>query len=328
MAACAAQGVFGKILIEPKAAEGDADPVFDNNSERYTFMYETMSSNRELHGTRSIYGTLSLYQTQLSKKPYTPMGMPGMQPGARDLDRWLPRILGGAEASDPLATPDLFPLAESLPLFDMLIHRDNGVFHYKNCRVNQAVFQGRSDAGEDEGNIISLGMHIIAMDEVEASWPGSEPAVPVHVEDAPYIFSQGVLTVGGTAYPFNEFKLNINNGLQVRHRNSLLPTCVFSAGRTVRLEVDSPFTAAAFDRMEALYNGSSLGTLRFEDLLRGGAGGSLEVRTTFTFPALRAHMDIPTIRGKGEIPLSLKMQAYRTASAAELTVTHDSDSTT
>jgi hypothetical protein len=310
MATCAAQGVFGKILIEPKTAEGDADPTFDNLSERYTFMYETMAANRKLNGTRSIVGTRSQYQTQLSKEPFTPMGMLGMQPGPLDLDLLLPRILGEAESTD------VFALAETLPIFDMLIHRDNGVFHYKNNRVNQALFQGRSDAGEDEGNIVSLGMHIIGMDEVDTTaWPGSIPAVPVSARNAPYIFSQGVLTIGGTEYPIDEFKLSINNQLQVRHRNSLKPTCVFSAGREINLELRSPFTEAAYDMMWSLYSTSASATLVFTN-------GNMD--TTFTFPALRSMIDTPSVRGKGEIPLSIKLQAFRTASDLELQITNDS----
>jgi hypothetical protein len=310
MATCAAQGVFGKILLEPKTAEGDADPTFDGSSERYTFLYETMKAERELVGTRSIYGTRSQYQTQLSKVPYTPKGMLGLQPGPLDLDLLLPRILGEAESTD------VFALSETLPIFDMLIYRDNGTFHYKNNRINQALFQGRSDSGEDEGNIVSLNMQVIGMDEVTTtSWPGTIPAVPVSARNAPYIFSQGVLTIGATEYPIDEFKLSINNMLQIRHRNSLKPTCVFSAGREINLEIRSPFTAAAYTMMDSLYSTSSSATLVFTN-------GNMD--TTFTFPALRSVIDPPTVRGKGEIPLSIKLQAFRTAGALELEITNDS----
>jgi hypothetical protein len=90
---------------------------------------------------------------------------------------------------------------------------------------------------------------------------------------------------------------------------------VFSAGREINLELRSPFTTSAYDMMESLYSASASATLVFTN-------GNMD--TTFTFPALRSMIDTPTIRGKGEIPLSIKLQAFRTASDLELQITNDS----
>ncbi len=228
-----------------------------------------------------------------------------MQPGPADLDLWLPRILGGTKASNVIG------VTEALPVFDILVHKDNGVFRYKNCRVSQATFRGKSGPTEDEAEIINMSIGIIAMDEVEENWPGSEPSVPTGTGVVPYNFAQGTLLVTATQHPFDEFVLTINNMLQVRHRNSIKPTCVYSSGRIVRLEVDNPFTTTSWAAAKALYDPGTNGSLKFTNGARS---------VDFQFPLLRTPLETPVVRGKSEIPLSIKLEAYRTSGSAEISV--------
>jgi hypothetical protein len=307
MTGCAAVGVFGKILVEPKASPGDADPVFDVDSERFVYLYETMSTDRKLIGTAGIYGSLSVYGDRLAQQAYVPQGSIGLQPGPADLDQWLPRILGGTKVGNEIT------IAETLPVFDMLIHRDNGVFRYKNCRVAQAVYRGKSGPTQDESEICNLNISIIAEDEVEAAWPNPEPTLVLNATRVPYTFVQGTYNLAAVSHPFDEFALVINNNLTARNRNSLNPTCVFSNGRTVRLETDNPFTTTNWTSAKNLYTTGAAGSMVF-------VSGSRSA--TFAFPLLRAARQTPSARGKGEIPLSIKAQAFRTPSDEEITVTN------
>ncbi len=312
MSDCAAVGALAKLLIEP----GASPHTFDSNSEAYPFLYETLSTNRTFGGTRAIYGTRTQWGTRLYKKPYLPVGRIAFQPGPADLDLWLPRILGGAKTGNNIDP------AETLPTFGMLVSRDNGVFEYKDCIVGQAIFRSAGDPSEGEEEALEMVLTIMAKDEQgpsdssPPSWPGSPPSIPSGATRVPYIFSQGVLTAGANARLFDRFVLSIDNVVRPRWRNSITPSCLTSFGRQVNLQVVNPFTADMESDSFDLYSVGMTGSLKF-------TAGALSL--DFQFPDLRNFYKTPTVRSKGEIPLELNLQAFRTAATAyEIRAVNDS----
>ena len=310
---CGAVGSLAKLIVEP----GASTHTFDSNSEPYAFIYETMRSRRVTAGGRVIWGTRAEPSARRVKTSYVPVGTVHIQPGPLALDNWLPRILGGTKTGNNIDP------AETLPTFGMMIHRDNGVFQYSDCVVGQAVLTGRSgpsDGGEAE--VIDLAMVIYAKTETgpddgsPPSWPGSPPALQEGAQHLPYVFGQGVLTLDGSAVPFDSFALSIDNMISVRMRNSLTPTCFLPTGRRVALNVQLPFLTSthtiAYDAWDAGITGSLVFTAGAYSL-------------TATFPQLRNIYQPPTVPGKTEIPLELSFEALSTvATGYEIRFTNDS----
>lgn len=312
MSDCAAVGALAKLLIEP----GASPHTFDSNSEAYPFLYETLATNRTYGGTRAIYGTRTQPSARLYKKAYIPIGRLALQPGPADLDLWLPRILGGAKTGNNIDP------AETLPSFGALISRDNGIFQYNDCIVGDAIFQGSGGQSEGEEEAIDLVMTIMAKAEIgpsdpsPPSWPVSPPAIPTGATRVPYVFNQGVLTAGSNARAFDRFVLSINNMVRPRWRNSITPTCLIPFGRQVNLQVVNPFLTATESDAFGLYSTGMAGSLKF-------TSGNASI--DFQFPDLRNFYKTPTVRGKGEIPIELNLQAFNSAATTyEIRAVNDS----
>lgn len=315
---CAAVGSFAVLLVEPRAAVDDADPTFDSSSERYPFLYETMRARRPVRASRMIYGTRSRWANRVVKKSYVPRGAIGFQPGPAELDLWLPRINGATESTNVFYLNEAAP-----PLFDMMLYRDDRVFYYRCCQVAAAVFHARASDGDDEDEILNMQLNIIAREEdltKQASWPGTLPAVTTGEDYIPYVFSQGLFSLDSTEYPFDDFKLIIDNGLRPKTRNSLTPTCVYAGQRIVKMEINNPFTAASWTKAQELYTDTDvIGQVRFET----GSGGSDEA-IQWDFNGLRADLETPTAKGHDEIPLSLMFDVLcnGTTSSREVVTTN------
>ena len=315
MTECAAVGSFSILLVEPKAAATDPDPTFDGSSERYPFLYETFKAKRPVRPSRMIYGNRSRWSNRVVKRSYVPKGAIGFQLGPREYDLWLPRILGTPESTNVFALSEAAP-----PLFDCMFLRGENVFYGRNCQVAAAVFHAKASDGEDEDEILNLQISIIAREiDLDKTWPVAVPAVTEGEDYIPYIFSQGLLEYDNVEYDFNEFRLMIDNGLRPRTRNSLTPNCIYAGQRTIRLEVENPFTADIWAEAQLLYEtgAGTPGMVRFET----GTGPSDEA-LQFDFPALRAHLEEGTTTSHEEIPLSISMEALRTVASLEMVTTN------
>jgi hypothetical protein len=312
MTGCAAVGSLAMMLVEPRAAVGDADPTFDGSSEIYPFLYETMAAERPVRASNLITGSGSHYASRMVKGSYVPKGAIGLQLGPAEYDLWLPRIFGAAESAN------VFALNNSLPLFDMMIYRDNGVFYYRNCVVAAALFHSRSADGGDEEEILNLQLRIIARQEdLTKSWPGTVPTLTDGEDYSPYVFPQGLFSINGSAHDFMEAQILVDNGIVAKNRNSYTPNCVYKTRRRVRAEVTTPFTAAAWTAAQALYDAADDVRIRWET----GSGGADEA-IQFDFPKARNMQKPPVTRGHSEMPLEFVLEAGATAANNEMSVTN------
>lgn len=297
------QGSQSKLLV-------DVDTTFDGSSERYEFLYETMQKQGRIIGARGITGTRSQAVERTRLGSYVTGGRLAMQANAGDLDNWLPRILGANESTDT------FALAESLQEFYMLFDKVGGVFRYDSCYVDRAIFRSQAGPGDSEAEFVEMILEIMATDEdPDQSWPGTAPALSTAANRQPYILSDGVLTVNGSPYPIKNFVLAIDNHLQPRWTNSLTPTAICPADRSVVLRTTNPFTSTEFAGLYdlAAAAGGVSATLVFTN-------GSYS--TTFTMDGLQWADNSPQVRGKQEIPLTLDFFARMKGSDRELVVTN------
>ncbi len=312
MTGCAAVGAFGIMLVEPRAAVGDADPTFDGSSERYPFLYETLSAKRPIRTSNLITGSSSQYAARFVKGSYVPSGAIGFQLGPVEYDLWLPRLLGANESAN------VFALSEALPLFDIMIHRDNDIFYGRNCSVAAGLFHVKSGNGEEEDEILNLQIRIICREiDLTKSWPGSVPTLTNGEDYTPYTQPQGVFKINGTEYDFDEAQILIDNGLRAKTRANLTPNCVYKTRRRIRANVVAPFTEALWTACQSLYNAGDDVMLRWET----GTGPTDEA-IQFDFPSMRIPLEDPVIRTHDEIPLNIAMDAGATSALNELTVTN------
>lgn len=295
-----AQGSQARLWVEP----GASAHTFDENSERYEFLYETMSEQTSIIGGEGIRGTRSQHFNTTRQGPKVVGGRLAMNISKAALDLWLPRILGAAESADT------FNLDESLPSFGMLFDKVTQRYEFKDCKVNRAIFRG--SMGEDgETQPIEMILEIMALTMVAGTSVPS-PSADLTAQ-SPYVFTDSVLTLDSVAREVKQWAIMIDNRLQPRWVNSLTATRLCPRSRGVGVQGAVPFDSA------------TVGLSAIDAI--AGTTGSLAMTngsdtTTFTFPALQYIRSTPIVRGKTEINLNLELLARRTDASAELVVTN------
>ena len=125
-------GSAAALAVDDSAVTQLAD--FDSGSFRYEFVSESLARRQSHVESFGIRGTRSRAADRVRIARERITGQIVLYPTPVELDQWLPRILGAAEASD------VFALAEGLPEFGVLLERATKRFVYTGCRVAKAVF--------------------------------------------------------------------------------------------------------------------------------------------------------------------------------------------
>ena len=303
MTACMSIGSAGKLAVEDS---GSAPRTFNASSERYDFLYETMTKKQRRVGNRTIKGDLSDWEERNVEGASFCTGVVAFNANAQWFNNWMPRIIGtdtsGVNADgDPVYIP-----GTSLPSFDLLIYKEAKTFHFQDCYVNRCLIRGESAPSEEEPEVIDVVVQLIAKQRVTTTtWPNPEPAISYVEASRPFVMGHSTLTVGGTDYPFDKFTLSIDHNLITKFRNSLTLSCIRPGMRSVRLQTNNPFLTASFDALHETVTSPPTGKLKLE---RSSSYAE------FTFAALDNLGEDPSIRGKSEIVHSLDFQALRDAS--------------
>lgn len=283
----------------------DSELPFDGSSQPFEFQSENVRKTGQILDTGGMRGTRSHHVSRTRFGPSTYAGPIVINPSPLDLDIWLPRILGAAEDSDD------FELAETLPEFFLLINRvaefgDEPGFRYDNCKVNRATLRGTFQG------FVELEIDIAAKGEVTNQ---AFPTLTLGVTDAdaPYVFTDGVLTLQGESRPIRSFEVVFDNLLDVVHHNSINPTDIDPQDRIVTVRADVPWNS---DNAQDLYEQALAGAAA--SLVLTGVSGSLE--TTISFAALQVPDRSPNVTGKPSIPFNLEMEARRTDDDPEVSI--------
>ena len=122
------------------------------------------------------------------------------------------------------------------PYFQCVIDRVAKVFTYIGCKVARATFRSA------KGQPLEVAVEIAAIKESIGA-AGSFPALALDAA-APFVFTDGVLTLGGTVYQVEEFETTIDWHLKLdRYMNSQYRTDLVSTDLTVRLRADKPINS-------------------------------------------------------------------------------------
>lgn len=295
---CGSTGVTANLFAEP----GSGDPTWDSSSERIEFESDGVRKSGTLIEPVGIYGTRSRFASRTRQGPYTVSGDIVVRPSPRFLGRWLQRMLGGAP------TGGTYGLAETVPEFALLADRVAGIFEYRDCKVSSWVLRGSSGG--------SLLLTISVVGKTEHTDVGSIPTVAFtdDAQEAPYVVTDVSADVDGTTRFFESFELSCDNAIATRFRNSVSATCLQEQDRVVGVGLQLPFNTT--NRTD-LYDQMKTGVAVTASLVNGN------MSTVFSMPACQAPDQTPVVSGRSEIPYDIQLQAKATASADELTVTHD-----
>lgn len=304
---CASVVALSRVCVEP----GSSPYTFDANSEPYDFNGSTMQVEDSILFSNTIRGTRSQAVEQTRQGPSFVRGTISFPVDVAAMDLWLPRILGAAESADS------FTLAETIPSFGLLADLVGNTHEFKDCYINEATFSGRAWSGQGTPQPLQLTLGIIGTSEAVGT---TFPAVSLSTaaNKAVLMFEEGVFTIAGNANVVLQFQLKIMNHLRVRFSNSLTPTCIYPAGRTVQLLAVTPYTATEAVGAAKLYGNTYTGSAATLAFTNGNTSLSFALGR-FQYPRITPHAV-----GRGEIVHICSGVARSVTTTKELVATNDS----
>jgi hypothetical protein len=292
----AAQGYAAKLAMDP------ASPI-DTMSEPYEFLTCTLAETIEVldASAAGIRGTRSRHGARTREGNKSVAGAISLNPSPADLDLLLPRILGAAESSDT------FALADTLPSFVVGVdYGGTDAFEFGGCYVNRATFRASA------GGLLELALDILGKTKTDLTYPSL--TLPTDAHDAPYVFTDGVLTLVSSAREMTDVEVVVDNALDARFVNSQTATSITPRDRIVTLRATLPYNA---DNDDVYTQGTTAAaaTLVFTN-------GNLSL--TFSLTSLRIKQVTPSVNAKGEITLRVEGETRMSGATRELVVTSDS----
>jgi len=296
--------VLTRFAIEP----GASPHTFDASSERIDVYGSTVRKKPTIVHANTIIGTRSKKSERSRLGPSFITGRISMPIDVANMDLWLPRILGGTESADS------FPVAETLPAFGMLEDLVGQTHEFKDCYVAQAIISGRAWNGQSAPQALMLTLDIIGISEATGtSFPAASLSTAANT--APLLFEDGSFTIQSAARDVIDFYILINNKLVPRWTNSLVPTCIYSAGRDVQMRVTTPYTSALSSALYAQTYTGAAATITFTN-------GNTSFG--FTFGRYQAVTPTPVVQGRGEVTLDLEGFATSVTTTKEIVGANDS----
>jgi len=302
--ACA-QGALARLYVEP----GASPHTFDGSSESYEFLAERLVARRSWIRSNGIRGTRSMASERNRIGPTSVGGPILFNPDPAMLDLWLPRILGEAESTD------VFAVAETLPSFGVLLDKVGNTFEYKDCVVSSAVLRGRANGGGGEPEPLQLQLNIVGKSRTSGT---SAPSVTLSTASnaAPYIFEDGVVSIGGTNREVLDFTLTIDNRVRPRWVNSLSATALCPSDRIVAFTVTVPADSSH------VAGGSSLLDPTIKAVTLTFTNGNMAL--AISLAGVQFDTEDPVVRGKTEITYQMSGIAGSVTTTKEIVVTSDS----
>lgn len=293
------------VLGHQSIAAFDTALPFDALSTRIILLSETLTQQQELLPDDGLRGTrqMSVEGTRTGKSKYSGQIVLACRPLA--LDALLPAIQGAAEVID------VFSPAETLPKMFLQIDKVSQVHTYNNCVFGKAEFKLTA------GSVVIVTIDVEAETEtIGAAGTAVSLATLALPTDKPYVWADGVLTIGGTAYKWFEASITIDNMLDAdRFVNELTRSEIPSNGRSVDVSLNVPATTTNIVLAQTALAGSASTLV----CTSGDVGTSI---LTFTLATLQMPKTSANVQGKGEIKLPLTGKALKSGATSDLVITN------
>jgi len=299
----AATGALAKLYVETGTG---ARTYNAPTAEAYEFVSEGLQATQPVLDTRGIRGTRSMPFERTRQGIRSITGDIVFHPSPKDLDKWLPRIMGTSEVTN------VFALGDTFSAFGVFIDRVTQQFSYTDCLVSRAAFRCQP------GAIMEMSLTVIGGDEtVNPTDPTNAPSLTVTAADAPYVFhdAQGAVALPSIASAeIFDMEIVIDNVMNARFVNAVTTTSIVAMDRVVTLGITVPYDTA-HDQVYRLASGSRglPGSITFTN-------GSYS--TKFEFASLDGPDISPVVQGKQEIVLRLDYVARSSGTSQELVVTN------
>jgi len=286
------QGVNTKLgfaASDTVSAPTDPTEQLEYDDQDYTLEIENQD-------TSGIRGTEAMPTERYVEMSRNARGGFNCRPTGGDLERWLPRILGGALGSPTTGLKTVL-MAETRPCFDVFAYINSNLHKYRQQRVVSANFTA------SERQPLRMSVQSVGTDRDALVNPYTWPALVIPTAGKPFIFPQLQITVGGTAYDIYNFSLSFQYAIDTQYMNSVTPTAFPSAARTIRLAVRFPWKVgpAIFDLYRNAAVVAALVTLDY---------GATSTRRTLIFDTpytVAEGLREPGVPGKASIPWDLNL---------------------
>lgn len=300
-----AQGALAKIYVET----GSGTRTYDApTAEAYEFVSEGIQATQPILDTRGIRGTRSMPYERTRQGIRTVAGQIVMHPSPKDLDKWLPRIMGAAESAN------VFNLGDTFSEFGIYVDRVTEKFSYLNCRVGRATFRAQA------GSVLEMTLDIVGTDEVVGvSAPSSAPSLGLTGFDQPFVFhdAQGAVNLPSVAAAeIFDLEIAIDNVINQRYVNSVTCTSNKETDRIVSVGITYPYDT---DHNQSYRLPAGSRGLPGNILFTNPVGtGTLK----FDFASLDGPDVSPTVQGKQEIVLRWDYIARSSGASLEVQITN------
>lgn len=293
--------------FETRTAFQTTGGAFDGTSSRFDVVSTTVKKQGEILDSPSLIGSRTRREDRTRAGIVSVGGQIVFNPTIRQLDYFLPYVLGAAESVDT------FNVADTLSGFDMLhdyFTSGTSAIKYGELYVNRAALRFGPD-------LLTLTLDVIGKTVTTGqTWAGTIPALPsTALLDDPLVFydSASGFSIQSTTIEIEEGELIIDNALNVKFRNSQTASSIRATDRTVSLVTNIPLTASTL----TTFFGDKAAVDSTITLTRGTTSA------VFTLFNLKCPDESPEVSGKGEAPLILRSAARGDASDPDIRVVVD-----
>jgi hypothetical protein len=276
----------------------DSETPIDASSEPYEFASCTLKKSENLVYTNGIRGTRERIDHRIVSASYAVTGNITLNPSVTELDRLLPRMLGGETAGG------VTDIAETIPEFVICVDKVRKVYTYAGCKIVRWTLSSA------EGQPIELSLDIEGQTESEAA-SGTFPSLTIDTDDV-MAHSDSTLTLSGASIPVKQWSLTVDHMCDTaRFMNSETRAEIPAHDLSVQLSCLLGWT----DDTEDLYDTGASGV---EGSLALSDGTSTY---TWNFGLLVSSAQGVEVPGKGEVMLPMTYDAYKSGDDSQIKCT-------
>lgn len=288
-------GVYNRLWLSPGAADSGTYAELEFLEGSQIGLQEQFLNARGMNGTRVELAA----RTRRGNRQVT--GQLVTAPSPAELDLLLPWATGGTKSGNNIDVSE----EADVPARWLVTERDTTYELYSGVKVSQFSLQA------SEGSILQMSLGLQGIDEESDTAPTTPTAIDVTA--GPYVMTDCVLTVGGTAYPFRDFSLQCDNRLQTTFNNSQTPSSIHSTGFGATVQLGLPLGDAS-----ALYGSALAGVAVVATFTNGDRS------LTITCAAVQAPKQPKVFGTRAALDLSWAGEVRKTGSSPFIRFANDS----
>lgn len=268
---------------------------------RLDFQREGLKNTEEIIDGNGLRGTLSSNVDRTRVGLQRIGGTISLMPNVVELAAVLQWVLGGTPTGVGTVT---YPVSDTLFTRAVSVDRIAKVFSYPAAGVDKATFRA------SQGECLTVDLDLVGTTESVGN-AGTFPALSIDTASGPWIYSDAVITIGGTTVTPKNIEISVSNVIdRDRYFNSNTIASLVNHDRQVMFSCLLPY-----GDQSAIYD--------------SGSGGVTVVCTftngtnilTFSMVEVVFPKDSPNAEGRSEIMLPISGRAYQTASTKEIVTT-------